>query len=81
VTTRLLASHVRQHVWPRDIPSLLRLARGTVSKILRQSQVRPTRFPTISSDAILISTPRWRRCSTSIGRCRSCGSRRKMSPT
>jgi transposase len=40
-TTRLLASHVRQHCVAEGHPSLLRLARGTVSKILRQSQVRP----------------------------------------
>jgi transposase len=40
-TTRLLASHVRQHCVTEGHPSLLRLARGTVSKILRQSQVRP----------------------------------------
>jgi transposase len=40
-TTRLLASHVRQHCSAQGHPSLLRLARGTVSKILRQSQVRP----------------------------------------
>jgi transposase len=40
-TTRLLASHVRQHCVAQGHPSLLRLARGTVSKILRQSQVRP----------------------------------------
>jgi len=40
-TTRLLASHVRQHCTTQGYPSLQRLARGTVSKILRQSQVRP----------------------------------------
>jgi len=40
-TTKLLASHVRQHCIAQGHPSLLRLARGTVSKILRQSQVRP----------------------------------------
>jgi transposase len=40
-TTRLLASHVRQHCVAEGHPSLLRLARGTVSKILRQSQIRP----------------------------------------
>lgn len=40
-TTRLLASHVRQHCVAQGHPSLLQLARGTVSKILRQSQVRP----------------------------------------
>jgi transposase len=40
-TTRLLASHVRQHCTAQGHPSLQRLARGTVSKILRHSQVRP----------------------------------------
>jgi transposase len=40
-TTRLLASHVRQHCVAQGHSSLLRLARGTVSKILRQSQIRP----------------------------------------
>jgi transposase len=40
-TTKLLASYVRQHCIAQGHPSLLRLARGTVSKILRQSQVRP----------------------------------------
>jgi transposase len=40
-TTRLLASHVRQHCMAQGHPSLQRLARGTVSKILRHSQVRP----------------------------------------
>lgn len=40
-TTRLLASHIRQHCAAQGHPSLQRLARGTVSKILRQSQVRP----------------------------------------
>lgn len=40
-TTRLLASHVRQHCAAQGHPSLRRLARGTVSKILRKSQVRP----------------------------------------
>jgi transposase len=40
-TTRLLASHVRQHCMAQGHPSLQRLARGTVSKILRHRQVRP----------------------------------------
>jgi transposase len=40
-TTRLLASHVRQHCAAQGYPFLQHLARGTVSKILRQSQVRP----------------------------------------
>jgi len=40
-TTRLLAFHVRQHCTAQGHPSLQRLARGTVSKILRHSQVRP----------------------------------------
>lgn len=40
-TTRLLASHIRQHCLAQGHASLKHLARGTVSKILRQSQVRP----------------------------------------
>jgi len=40
-TTRLLAAHIHQHCTAQGHPSLLRLARGTVSKILRQNQVRP----------------------------------------
>ena len=43
-TTRLLASHVRQHCVAQGHPSLQRLARGTVSKILRHSQVRPNKI-------------------------------------
>lgn len=40
-TMRLLAKHAREHCVPAGHPSLARLARGTVSKILRQSKVRP----------------------------------------
>ena len=40
-TTRLLAQHIRQHCMDVGHPSLERLARGTVSKILRQNKVRP----------------------------------------
>jgi hypothetical protein len=36
-----LTPTIRQHCIAQGHPSLLRLARGTVSKILRQSQVRP----------------------------------------
>jgi len=40
-TTKLLSEHVRKHCVDGGHPSLARLARGTVSKILRQSKVRP----------------------------------------
>lgn len=40
-TTRLLASHIRQHCLSAGHPSLAQIARGTVSKILSQSQIRP----------------------------------------
>jgi len=40
-TTRLLAQHVRQHCVAAGHPSLQRLARGTVSKILRAHEVQP----------------------------------------
>ena len=40
-TTRLLASHVREHCQQAGHPSLTRLARGTVSKILSGHQLRP----------------------------------------
>lgn len=40
-TTRLLASHVREHCEAAGHPSLARLARGTVSKILSQQDLRP----------------------------------------
>jgi len=40
-TTRLLAAHVRQHCAAQGHPSLQRLGRGTVSKILSRSQIRP----------------------------------------
>jgi len=40
-TTRLLSQHIRQHCIDAGHPSLARLARGTVSKILRQNNVRP----------------------------------------
>ena len=40
-TTRLLSQHIRQHCVEAGHPSLARLARGTVSKILRQNKVRP----------------------------------------
>lgn len=40
-TTRLLAKHVRQHWGAAGHPSLQRLARGTVSKILRAQPVQP----------------------------------------
>lgn len=40
-TTRSLAAHVRSHCQVAGHPSLGRLGRGTVSKILSKSQIRP----------------------------------------
>ena len=40
-TTRLLPRHVRDHCQAAGHPSLAKLGRGTVSKILRANQVRP----------------------------------------
>ena len=40
-TTRLLAEHVRSHCEAAGHPSLARLARGTVSKILARNKIRP----------------------------------------
>ncbi|MGA2264436.1 MAG: IS630 family transposase [Acidobacteriota bacterium] len=40
-TTRLLSSHIRKHCEKVGHPSLSRISRGTVSKILTKSQVRP----------------------------------------
>jgi transposase len=40
-TTRLLAQHIRKHCMAAGHPSLSRLVRGTVSKILSANQVRP----------------------------------------
>lgn len=40
-TTRLLAKHVHQHCETAGQPSLLRVGRGTISKILTKGQVRP----------------------------------------
>ena len=40
-TTKLLAGHVRKHCFEAGHPSLGKLGRGTVSKILRSHQVRP----------------------------------------
>jgi transposase len=40
-TTRLLASHVQNHCETAGHPSLSRISRGTISKILTKSQVRP----------------------------------------
>jgi transposase len=40
-TTKLLARHVREHCAAAGHPSLLRVGRGTVSKILTRGQVRP----------------------------------------
>jgi hypothetical protein len=40
-TTRLLAHHVRKHAATAGHPSLRKLGRGTVSKILSAHQVRP----------------------------------------
>ena len=43
-TTRLLAEHIRKHSMAAGHPSLSRLGRGTVSKILRANQVQPHRI-------------------------------------
>ena len=40
-TTRLLAAHVRKHCRENGHPSLARLGRGTVSKILAKSAIKP----------------------------------------
>ena len=40
-TTRLLARHARQHAATAGHPSLERLARGTVSKVLSRAKLRP----------------------------------------
>ena len=40
-TTRLLAGHIRKTCQPAGHPSLVKISRGTVSKILTQSQIRP----------------------------------------
>lgn len=40
-TTRLLAAHIHSHCIEVGHPSLLELSRGTVSKILSRSEVRP----------------------------------------
>ena len=40
-TTDLLARHIRSHCASAGHPSLLKLGRGTVSKILRGSKIRP----------------------------------------
>lgn len=40
-TTRLLAKHVRNHSEQAGHPSLMRLSRGTVSKILSTGEIRP----------------------------------------
>lgn len=40
-TTRLLASHLRQHCQREGHASLAKISRGTVSKILSKSQIRP----------------------------------------
>lgn len=43
-TTRLLAQHIRKHAAAAGHPSLFRLGRGTVSKILHANQVQPHRM-------------------------------------
>ncbi len=43
-TTRLLAQHIRKHSTAAGHPSLSRLGRGTVSKVLRANQVQPHRI-------------------------------------
>ena len=44
-TTRLLAQHIRKHAEAAGQPSLRKLGRGTVSKILSTNQVRPHKIP------------------------------------
>ena len=43
-TTRLLAQHIRKHSTAAGHPSLSRLGRGTVSKVLSANQVQPHRI-------------------------------------
>ncbi len=43
-TTRLLAQHIRKHATAAGHPSLSRLGRGTVSKVLSANQVQPHRI-------------------------------------
>lgn len=43
-TTRLLAQHVRKHCIAAGHPSLRRLSRGTISKILSANEVQPHRI-------------------------------------
>jgi transposase len=43
-TTRLLAKHAREHCGDAGHPSLSHLARGTVSKILSQDDIKPHRI-------------------------------------
>ena len=40
-TTKLLAAHVREHCREQGHPALARIARGTISKILRAIKIRP----------------------------------------
>ena len=40
-TTRLLATHVKKHCITAGYPDLVKLSRGTVSKILAKSNIRP----------------------------------------
>ena len=40
-TTRLLASHIRNHCQEARHPSLIKISRGTVSKILSKAKIRP----------------------------------------
>jgi transposase len=40
-TTKLLAAHVREHCREQNHPALARIARGTISKILRAIKIRP----------------------------------------
>jgi transposase len=40
-TTRLLAQYIQQHCMEAGHPSLLKIGRGTISKILSKSQLRP----------------------------------------
>ena len=40
-TTKLLAKHIREHCKKEGHPSLSKISRGTVSKILAKNKIRP----------------------------------------
>jgi len=61
-TTRLLAEHIRKHSMAAGHPSLSRLGRGTVSKILRANQVQPHRIQYYLERRDPEFDTRWCRC-------------------